>query len=103
MKSRIAVSVLSLSVAVLSLMLGGCSGGDNNTESNFSDNMVQSAEDRSSSLTSRSVPLLPADSTPSTPSGEPMFLIGLDGKPTYTSELSRIQTAENGETRDIAL
>ncbi len=56
MKSRIAVSILSLSVAVLSLILGGCSGSGNGTESNASSGAVRSAEN-SNSYSGGSVPL----------------------------------------------
>ena len=103
MKSRIAVCALSLSIAILSLSLGGCSGGNINTESNSSSSAVQSTEDSSRS-SGESVPLdePPADSTPSAPavqSGEPTFLIGLDGKPVLTSEITRLEeTDKTAET-----
>lgn len=90
MKSRIAVSVLSLSIAILSLVLGGCSSGSNGTQSNFSSSTVQSAEDnKSSSGESVSLDEPLVESTPSTPSGEPTFLTAPDGIPIYTSEITK--------------
>lgn len=92
MKSRIAVSILSLSVAVLSLTLGGCSGGG--TGSNFSSGMSQSTEDSShSSVESVSHYNSTVDSTPSAPvvpSGNPTIFIGPDGNPIYDSEITKL-------------
>ncbi len=97
MRSRIAVSVLSLSVAVLSLVLGGCNGGNINNESDFSSGASLSAENNSSS--DGSVPLdkppvnSDPDSTPSAPEPpkpavEPTIFTAPDGIPIYTSEIT---------------
>ncbi len=98
MKSRIAVSILSFSVAVLSLALGGCTGGNINNESNLSSGVSQPTEDSGSS-SGGSVPVdepsdnSAADSTPSAPavpSGDPTIFIGPDGNPIYDSEITKL-------------
>ena len=100
MKSRIAVCIFSLSVAVLSLTLGGCAG---NTETSdpSSDQQISSpvsdgadnsdspggsgsSDNPSSSDNSDIVP------EPKKPDGEPTFLTCPDGTPIYTSEISEI-------------
>jgi len=89
MKSRIAVSVLSLSVAILSLALGGCSGGDFDPGSSFSSSAVQFAENSGSS-SEGAVPLgePPIDSTSSTVPqvNDWKDFIGADGQPVTLSE-----------------
>ncbi len=98
MKSRIAVSVLSLSVAVLSLVLGGCNGNINNESESLS-GVSQSAEnsgssaitdssDNSGNSGSSSAPESAPE--PQKPAGEPTFLTAPDGTPIYTSEISEI-------------
>ncbi len=98
MRSRIAVSILSLSVAVLSLALGGCTGGNINKESNFSSGVSKPTVDSNSS-SGGSAPLdepsdnSAADSTPSAPavpSGDPTIFIGPDGNPIYDSEITKL-------------
>ncbi len=98
MRSRITVSILSLSVAVLSLALGGCTGGNINKESNFSSGVSKPTVDSNSS-SGGSAPLdepsdnSAADSTPSAPavpSGDPTIFIGPDGNPIYDSEITKL-------------
>ncbi len=95
MRSRITVSILSLSVAVLSLALGGCTGGNINNESNFSSGVSQPAENSSggSAPVDDSSDNSTADSTPSAPavpSGTPTIFIGPDGNPIYDSEITKL-------------
>ncbi len=95
MRSRITVSILSLSVAVLSLALGGCTGGNINNESNFSSGVSQPAENSSggSAPVDDSSDNSTADSTPSAPavpSGTPTIFIGPDGNPIYDSEVTKL-------------
>lgn len=97
MKSKIAVSILSLSVAILSLVLGGCYGG-NGTKNNSSSGVSQSKENSTGSL-GESVPVdnPPADSTPNAPavpSGNPTIFIGPDGNPIYDSEITKLISYE---------
>ncbi len=96
MKSKIAVLILSLSVAVLSLMLGGCSG--NGSESNSSSGLSQPTEDSNNS-SGGSDPLdeSPVNSDPDSmlsapvvPSGNPTIFIGPDGNPIYDSEITKL-------------
>jgi len=104
MKSKIAVSVLSLSIAILSLTLGGCSGGDNVTESNFSSSAIQSAENSNASSVGESVP--PVESTPSAPvvpSGSPTIFIGLDGNPIYDSEITKLISYKSDFNKEAAV
>ncbi len=92
MKSKIAVLILSLFVAVLSFMLGGCSG--NGSESNSSSGVSQSTENSNSSSDESVSPDAPTvDSTPSAPaipSGNPTIFIGPDGNPIYDSEITKL-------------
>ncbi len=93
MKSRIAVSVLSLSVAVLSLALGGCNGNIGN-ESDLSSGASQSAENSgSSAITDSSDNSENSGSSsapePPKPDGEPTIFTAPDGIPIYTSEITK--------------
>lgn len=99
MKSRIAVCVLSLSVAVFSLALGGCSGETDTPKSSTvyseitenTSSKPDSATEISSQKTGSSTP---ESSVQSEPQGEPTFLIGLDGKAVLTSEITRLENTD---------
>lgn len=101
MKSRIAVSVLSLSVAVLSLALGGCNGNIGN-ESDLSSGVSRSMENSGSSAitdspdnsgNSGSSTAPESAPEPPKPDGEPTFLTAPDGTPIYTSEITSYQSS----------
>ena len=99
MRSRIAMRILSMSIAVFSIMLGGCSNKNSTLESNDqiysgnntnnssstgnSESKVESSEDNSSE-----------DNASSLPKGEPTFLVGPDGKAILTSEITRLENTE---------
>lgn len=92
MKSRIFVSLFSLSVAILSLSLGGCTGSnESETAGNFSENnsavisVISKSEPESSESLENSVP------EQKTPDGEPTFLTTPDGTPIYTFEITAYQ------------
>ncbi|MBD5112239.1 MAG: hypothetical protein HDT42_06875 [Ruminococcaceae bacterium] len=96
MKASDTINILGLAV-ILGLSLLGCS--DKNTE--ISDNSQSTAENSpaESTQTESTEENSPAESTPTEPEGEPTFLIGLDGKPIYTSEISRLEdTDKTAET-----
>lgn len=95
MKSKIAVCVFSLSIAILSLSLGGCS--DMSTESadspqstieNSSVNLPvsENSQDNESSEETE-------NSEPKIPEGEPTFLTAPDGTPIYMSEITKYQNS----------
>ncbi len=100
MRSRIAVSVLSLSVAVLSLALGGCNGNIDN-ESDLSSGASLSAENSGSSAitdssdnsgnsgNSGSSTAPESAPEPPKPAGEPTIFTAPDGIPIYTSEITK--------------
>lgn len=90
MKSRIMISVLSLSIAVLSLLLGGCSGG---SESGSNKNITEnSSEVSEKNLTISSIKSdtqsEPESSAPRIPDGEPTIFTAPDGIPIYTGEIT---------------
>lgn len=90
------ITVILLTAALLAA-LTGCSV--KNTE--ISDNPQSIAENSSAESTQMESmeENSPAESTPTEPAGEPTFLIGLDGKPIYTSEISRLEdTDKTAET-----
>lgn len=100
MKSRIAIGIFSLAIAILSLSLGGCSSGQNpsqssaqiyseNSESNSSqaENSENSSDNSSSKLDDNS-------SDDIIPKGEPTFLIGADGNAILTSEITRLENTD---------
>ena len=99
MKSRIFVSILSLSVAVLSLSLGGCSGKSNESMGDTSHNNVVSPSGDGSynSSTSENSVNSVADGISESvqPSGTPTIFIGPDDKPIYSSEITEIINAHN--------
>ncbi len=104
MKSRIAVSVLSLSVAVLSLALGGCNGNIDN-ESDLSSGVSRSAENSgSSAITDSSDNSGNSGSSsapePPKPDGEPTIFTAPDGIPIYTSEITK---SFDGHRRPISV
>ncbi len=103
MKSRIAVCVLSLSIAILSLTLGGCSNDQYASQSSikpYSENsanesaQMEYSESNPENSSDKSQDNSPNSSAPSAPSGEPTFLIGLDGKPILTSEITRLENTD---------
>lgn len=91
MKSRIFVSLFSLSAAILPLSLGGCTGSnESKTAGNFSENnsavISQNNPDGSEPGKTES----PEISVPEIQKGEPTFLICPDGTPVYTSDISEV-------------
>lgn len=66
---------------------GSVSAPDSNTENQDSSNAPESAPQSSEENS-------PADSAPTAPQGEPTFLIGLDGKPILTSEITRLENTD---------
>lgn len=109
MKSRIFVSLFSLSVAILSLLLGGCTGSnESETTGSFSENnsaVVSQSKPESSDLGNTENP---ESNNPEekTPDGEPTFLTAPDGTPVYTSEVSEVYSGsefdDNKETLTLA-
>lgn len=100
MKKYIAVTVLSLSLAILSLAVG-CSDihgkGDNpdrsdhsNSSSSFTSSITDSSESSSAPKTSQSANIESTAPEPQKPDGEPTFLTLLDGTPIYTSQISEV-------------
>lgn len=90
------ITTILLTAALLAA-LTGCSG--KNTEA--SDNPQSTAENSPAESTQMEgmEENSPAESAPTEPEGEPTFLIGLDGKPIYTSEISRLEdTGKTAET-----
>ncbi len=90
MKSRVAIVIFSALVVISSAILGGC----NNNDKTVPDNSLSSSE-KSSSTTSSSTESSQGNSSsapivPEIPKGEPTVLIGLDGEPIYTSEITAI-------------
>ena len=100
MKSRIPVYILSLSVAIISLSLGGCSNEQNpnkNLISHYSNNNYESVSQTSNSEISGDNSF--ENGVSSVPAGEPTFLIGLDGKAILTSEITSLEdTDKTAET-----
>lgn len=88
MKKCVLITELFLSIAILAA-LAGCNGDTSTPES---DSTSTSVTESSSSIDS--APSDNSDSEPQTPEGEPTFLIGLDGKPIYTSEITRLEDTE---------
>ncbi len=115
MKSRIAVCIFSLSVAVLSLSLGGCTGNmetsDPSSDQQISSPVSDGADnsDASGGSGSSDIPSSSDNSDivpkPKKPEGEPTFLTAPDGTPIYTSEISEIYkgSEEWGDKEAITL
>ena len=87
----------------ITVTLGGCSANDTESINIFPQNSTTQSENNSSisenTETSQSSEETPAESTPNVPQGEPSFLIGLDGKAIYTSEITRLdKTDKTAET-----
>ncbi len=83
--------------AITALALSGCTPAENKS----------SLPGQSASLPSIQSDVSTVSETSSTPAekipeGDPTFLIGLDGKPIYTSELTKVTITENGEERETA-
>lgn len=99
MKARITVCVISLAIAVWSLVLGACSknisaaqGSDQSCSENGTNNSFISVNLESS--TERSEGNSSDNNTSSIPNGRPTFLIGPDGKAIYTSEITRLENTD---------
>lgn len=93
MKKPITVTIAALTAFALS----GCTPAENKSslpEQSSSASSIQSEDDAVSETSSAPVEKIP--------DGEPTFLIGLDGKPIYTSELTHVSITENGEERETA-
>lgn len=99
MKSRIAIAVLAVIVAVTSLCLGGC---ENNSETsdNSSSSSILSSETESSESSSENDSSVSENSGSSSsseastlevPKGEPTIFVGLDGETIYSGEISEIE------------
>ncbi|MDE7361424.1 MAG: hypothetical protein K2N38_05770 [Oscillospiraceae bacterium] len=107
MKSRIVVCVLSLSVAIFSLSLGGCSNYESlsqNSTQIYSENRSDSLSQTEGTVNSQNGEISRENSSEnsvsSVPAGETTFLIGLDSKAILTSEITRL---ENTDTTPEAL
>lgn len=91
MKKYIAITALSLSVAVLSLTTGCSDGIITNKSSDFEQSSMSDLpsgnfENNSTEISQSE----PGNSVLEIPKGEPTFLICPDGTPVYTSEISEI-------------
>lgn len=94
MKSRIIVSILSLSIAILSLSLGGCLNGGNEGTGNIFQSSTKYGTENSPVSESFEVSS-DSENTPSVPQGMPTIFIGPDDKPIYSSEITEIINAHN--------
>ena len=93
MKSRIAVCILSFSVALFSLLLGGCTGNGERTINSGSDSTEHStvnSSDNSIKPNDYEISLTDSNDVSSVPLGDPTMLIGLDSKPIYTSDITEM-------------
>lgn len=94
MRSRIFVSLFSLSVAILSLSLGGCTGSnENETAGNLYENnsaviIKNKPEISDFGNTENPESRIPEEKIPA---GESTFLTAPDGTPIYTSEITKYQ------------
>lgn len=95
MKKYIAITALSLSVAVLSLA-AGCSNGistGSSDQSSISDLTSEKHENNSTEISQSE----PENSVPEIPKGELTFLTYPDGTPVYTSEISEIYAGSESD------
>lgn len=111
MKSRIAVCVFSLALAVLSVSLGGCSGNDSqsaekitptgvggNSESSSVGSPNSGSSNGTTENSSDKSETSLAVSTPESvqPVGSPTIFTGPDEKPIYDSDVTRIMSNDPG-------
>lgn len=91
MKKYIAITALSISVAVLSI-IAGCDPQSSSDSSTLSSTTTSTSSESSTT-------------TPEIPKGEPTFLICPDGTPVYTSEISEIYAGSEfyGNLETLAL
>lgn len=96
MKSKIAVTVLSIFIAVLSLSIGGCSNGKN--ESGAAQPSDSGSVPESSSAQeeppAESAPESSPESVPEEPKGEPTVFVGLDGETILTTDITDIKDTD---------
>lgn len=93
MKSRIAVCILSFSVALLSPLLSGCAGNVENainSDPNSAEYSTVNSSDNLIKPNDSEISLTDSNDFSSVPLGDPTILIGLDGKPIYTSDITEM-------------
>ena len=76
-----------LTIAMLA-SLAGCNSENEPSDSNYSSEISNTISDNNSE---------PAESTPEVDKGEPTFLMGLDGEPIYTSEITAFLDIDRSE------
>lgn len=91
MRSKNSICAFSLSLALLPLILGGCSDKSGGESSQTASSTTTESAPAVSSEPTPEAPFAPAESKPA---GEPTFLIGLDGKAVLTSEITRLENTD---------
>lgn len=92
MNSKITLSALIITITALTLSLVGCNKKENPDSTSTSNQICVTESTVESTQSTESI-------SESVPKGEPTFLIGLDGEPILTSEITRLEnTSKTAET-----